>query len=136
MVEMCRAKGLTAYAMDFLSLDFPAQSFDAVYALNCLLHVPKQEFARVMQAIQRLMKPGGLFFLGIYGGNEFEGISEHDTYSPKRFFSFYTDEQLRTAVTGCFDIRSFKQVPLEDETEYHFQSLILTPLALPDSPQN
>jgi SAM-dependent methyltransferase len=33
-VYRCRAKGLMAYVMDFLSLDFPAHSFDAVYALN------------------------------------------------------------------------------------------------------
>ena len=30
MVALCRAKGLTAYAMDFLNLEFPANSFDAV----------------------------------------------------------------------------------------------------------
>ena len=40
MIALCRAKGLEAYVMDFLHLDFAPASFDAVYALNCLLHVP------------------------------------------------------------------------------------------------
>src|SRR5712691_7469359 len=31
MVEKCREKGLQAYVMDFKNLDFPAQSFDAIY---------------------------------------------------------------------------------------------------------
>src|SRR5690349_2584581 len=36
MVEHCRQKGLNAQVMDFRHLDFPDESFDAVYALNCL----------------------------------------------------------------------------------------------------
>src|SRR5215467_5900462 len=55
MVKRCRQKGLTAYVMDFLHLDFPADSFDAIYSFNCLL------------------KPTGLFYLGVYGGIEREG---------------------------------------------------------------
>lgn len=43
MVGFCRQKGLDAHVMDFLHLDFPAGSFDAVYALNCLLHVPNAD---------------------------------------------------------------------------------------------
>src|SRR5436305_11462127 len=48
MVKRCREKGLTAYVMDFLHLTFPPASFDAVYALNCLLHVPKTDLPRVL----------------------------------------------------------------------------------------
>src|SRR5690348_11795635 len=40
MVEICRSKGIEAHVMDFLHLDFPDGSFDAVFAMNCLLHVP------------------------------------------------------------------------------------------------
>src|SRR5687767_2691104 len=39
-VRICREKGLTAHVMDFLSLDFGGRTFDAVFAMNCLLHVP------------------------------------------------------------------------------------------------
>src|SRR5262245_24233883 len=37
MVELCRSKGIEAHVMDFLHLDFPDGSFDAVYAMKCLL---------------------------------------------------------------------------------------------------
>lgn len=124
MVALCRAKGLTAYAMDFLSLDFPPASFDAVYALNCLLHVPNNDFPRVLEAIHTLMRPGGLFFLGVYGGVDSEGIPPEDTCSPKRFFSLRTDEQLQTFVSAFFKIHTFHVVPLENDI-HHFQSLIL-----------
>ena len=68
MVQLCRAKGLEAYVMDFLNLNFPDTHFDAVYALNCLLHVPKVELPAVLTAIHRILKPSGLFFMGVYGG--------------------------------------------------------------------
>ncbi|MEU4225189.1 class I SAM-dependent methyltransferase [Nonomuraea sp. NPDC026600] len=54
MVALCREKGIEARAMDFLSLDFAPGSFDAVYALNCLLHVPNSDLPAVLDAIYAL----------------------------------------------------------------------------------
>jgi SAM-dependent methyltransferase len=125
MVKLCQAKGLTAYTMDFLNLGFPAASFDAVYALNCLLHVPKSDLGRVLENIRRLLKPGGLFFLGVYGGHDFEGIWEEDRYTPQRFFSFYSDEDIQKVVAVLFTIRSFKPIATGGDGKLHFQSLIL-----------
>jgi SAM-dependent methyltransferase len=128
MVRLCREKGLEAYAMDFLNLDFPEHSFDAVFALNCLLHVPKADLPRVLQGIRSLLVPTGLFYLGIYGGVEYEGVSPDDAYEPKRFFSFHTDDQIRQVTTAYFDLVSFKTIQIEnDEPGFQFQSLILRP---------
>ena len=91
-MEACRQKGLKAFERDFLHLGFPPASFDAVYAINCLLHVPKRELPAVLAAIRLVLKPGGLFFLGLWGGVDSEHIWEGDTYEPKRFFSLYTDD--------------------------------------------
>ncbi len=124
MVELCRAKGLTAHVMDFMSLDFPADSFDAVYALNCLLHVPKKDLGGVLATVQRLLTPDGLFYLGVYGKDDFEGVWPLDEYVPKRFFSFHTDEGIQKIVSQYFEIIYFKAVPLESD-ERHFQSMIL-----------
>jgi SAM-dependent methyltransferase len=48
MIDRCRAKGLDARVMDFMSLDFPPGSFDAVYAMNCILHVPNADLPAVL----------------------------------------------------------------------------------------
>src|ERR1700722_3394098 len=48
MVARCAAKGLDARVMDFAGLDFPDASFDAVHAMNCLLHVPNAELPAVL----------------------------------------------------------------------------------------
>lgn len=127
MVALCRSKGLRAYVMDFLNLDFPPASFDAVFALNCLLHVPSAELERVLAHIHRLLRPDGLFFYGVYGGYAFEGVWPEDHHVPPRYFVFYPDDELRRRAGGLFDEVSFRAIPLEGDTESHFQSLILRP---------
>ena len=124
MVRLCQQKGLNARVMDMTNLDFPDHSFDAVYALNSLLHLTKKELPTVLQNISRVLKENGLFFLGVYGGFDFEGISETDSYTPKRFFSFHSDEGLKQVVTESFTLLSFKQITSGDG-DLHFQSLIL-----------
>ena len=59
LVELCRQKGLNAEVMDFGDLHFAAESFEAVYALNCLLHLPKHELPVVLRSIDMILKPAG-----------------------------------------------------------------------------
>jgi SAM-dependent methyltransferase len=113
MVQCCRAKGLVAYVMDFLSLDFPAHSFDAVYALNCLHHVPSRDLPAVQHTLWHLLRPGGLFSLCVYGGMEWEGVREQDWHQPPRFFAYHTDERLRHITAPLFDLVSFHTLPSE-----------------------
>jgi len=127
MVQLCRAKGLESYQMDFLTLDFPEARFDAVYALNCLLHVPKRDLPAVLVNIHQLLRPSGLFFMGVYGGFASESIWEKDHHTPKRFFAFYSDDQIREVVTRTFDLYNFKIItpPGLSNPNMHFQRLIL-----------
>ena len=130
MVRLCQQKGLAAHVMDFLHLDFPDASFDAVFALNCLLHVPKAELPAVLTEIRRLLRPGGLFYMGVYGGNNFEGIRTNDDHEPKRFFALYTHEGMQAVVSAQFGIVSFDVIPMQKNADgspanYHFQSMIL-----------
>jgi len=121
----CREKGLQAEVMDVCDLKLLSESFDAVYSLNCLLHVPKSEFQAALQNIRRVLKPGGLFFLGMYSGKDDEGIYQDDFAEPKRFFSRWRDETLKQQVSDLFVIFRFLAVELEKDADIHFQSLIL-----------
>lgn len=125
MVARCREKGLEAYAMDFLHLDFPPESFDAVFAINCLLHVPSADLPRVLEAIRDVLKPGGLFYYGVYGGYRWEGVWPGDQHEPKRFFVFYPDEELLAAASPFFEVVDFHTVDHERGDSSHFQSLTL-----------
>lgn len=124
MVTCCREKGLQAYTMDFLNLDFPTESFDAVFAMNCLLHVPRRDLPQVLAEIRDLLQPKGLFYWGQYGGIEHEGVFDDDHYTPKRFFSFLTDEQVKVYAAQYFEQHSFNCIDLDDD-EMHYQGMVL-----------
>jgi SAM-dependent methyltransferase len=129
MVSHCRAKGLDARVMDVLHLDFPPESFDAVYTLNCLLHVPNADLPAVLQSIRHVLRPGGLCYLGVYGGNGHEGIDAADDHHPPRFFSWRTDQQIQRFVRESFDIVDFHVV---ERDGINFQSLTLSRPLLQD----
>ena len=126
MVKLCQQKGLSAQIVDFSNLPFAPASFDAVYAMNCLLHLPKQEMPKILTDIATILKPGGLFYLGQYGGYDHEGVWQDDFYEPKRFFSFYSDTHLLKVVKSAFQVHSFRQfIPDKNNSHITFQSLIL-----------
>ncbi|SEO95216.1 class I SAM-dependent methyltransferase [Paenibacillus sp. OV219] len=124
MISYCKEKGHQAYVMDFYNLEFADHTFEAVYSLNCLLHVPKSDIGDVLQEIKRVMKPDALFFMGLYGGNNSEGIWENDWCEPKRFFASYSDQAIRAVAAVHFKEVSFHTIPLQ-EGQPHFQALIL-----------
>jgi SAM-dependent methyltransferase len=129
MVAVCRAKGLDAVVMDFASPSLAPESFDAVHAMNCLLHVPNAALPSALAAIRTLLRPGGLFFLGVYGvrgvygGDSREGPLADDDHVPPRFFSWRTDAQIQQFAAEFFEILDFHVVPLGEGEG--FQSLTL-----------
>lgn len=108
MVAKCREQGLDARVAGFLDLDFPAESFDAVFAFNCLLHVPDADLPEVLEHIRRLLRPGGLFFMAVYGGDGTEGVWDGDWITPPRFFSLRTDDRIQQLVRGAFELVDFR----------------------------
>jgi ubiquinone/menaquinone biosynthesis C-methylase UbiE len=126
MVQLCHEKGLKALVMDVADLSFTDASFDAVYSLNSLLHLPRTELPAVLREIRRVLTPGGLFFFGTYGGYDHAGIYDDDDHTPRRFFSFYEDTHLQRVVGQAFEILSFQSLQIsENPQKLRFQSLLL-----------
>lgn len=132
MVSRCREKGLDARIADVLGL--PAEQFDAAFSINALLHVPNADFPRALDSIAGILNADGLFFLGVYGGESFEGISTDDWHDPPRFFCFRTDDEVQRLARHNFEIVDFHVVePRADGAvasrsvgaPVHFQSLTL-----------
>lgn len=123
MIKICKKKNINALELDFYNLHTINKTFDAIWALNCLLHVEKEKLPKVLMEINTVLNPSGLFFMGVYGGDDSEGVWEGDIYSPPRFFSSYTDEHIKEVISQYFEIISFKRI--ETGGVRHFQSLIL-----------
>jgi SAM-dependent methyltransferase len=124
MVKLCHGKGLPAVQMDFYHPGFAYQQFDAIWAFNCLLHVPQKDLLPVLNGIKTILKSDGLFYAAVWGGTDFEGLWEDDPYTPKRFFSFYPDDQIQAVITEVFEIVDFSPISFEGR-ELHIQTMIL-----------
>lgn len=131
MVSHCRKNGLDAHVVDFASLDqhFGPDRFAAIYAVNCLLHVPKADLPTILQKIHTVLAPDGLFYWGQYGGIDQEGAWGGDHYRPQRFFARYSDDKFRALPGTLFQTEAFCIIPNNDSTGKpsgnHFHSLIL-----------
>jgi SAM-dependent methyltransferase len=106
MVERILEKGVRGRVGDVTALGSGDGSFDAVYAFNALLHVPDAALPGALSGIRAALRPGGLFYLGVYGGDE----PEEGFTDDQRFFSFRTDHDLMTYAKEQFDILDFHVV--------------------------
>ncbi|MBM2619128.1 class I SAM-dependent methyltransferase [Actinoplanes sp. LDG1-06] len=123
MVEKTRAKGIRAFVRDVVALGLPEGSFDSVYSLNTLLHVPNTDLDAALRAIRAVLVPGGLFYLGVFGGDQEEGVAGEDQHVPPRFFSFRSDRQLLAHAAEAFEILDFHVY--DDRAGIRFQALTL-----------
>ncbi len=126
-VEIARGKGLDAHVRDMYDLGFAPESFDALWAMNCIHHVPSSDLDAVLQGFSEILAPGGLVYLGVWGGRDEEGIYEDDFYPPPRFFCLRSDDTLRSAVERRFtivDFATFLPDVDKDDDGLHMQSVI------------
>lgn len=124
MIYLCREKGLNAIVMDFYKLKFKDGTFDAIWSLNSMLHVSKEDFPIVLDEFNRVLKSDGLLYIGIFGGFDREGVLQGDNQIPKRFFNAYADENIKKAVSQQFEIIKYENIDVNKNT-VHLQSLIL-----------
>ena len=123
MVKLTAEKGVPAQVLDCYNLEEISERFDAVYTMNCLLHIPKQDFDQVLRLISEKLNENGLMYLGIWGDQDFEGIWEQDIYEPKRFFSFWKTKALLEVLQRSFRLEYYRR--LEPREGRIFNSLIV-----------
>jgi len=122
-IRYSKKRGLSTILLDMYDLHKLHRQFDAVYSMSSLVHIPKKDMGRVLSKIKRTVNKNGLFYLGMYGGVDVEGIYHKDHCRPKRFFSLYKTPNLLLIVQKYFKLEYFKScAPLKDGI---FQSMIL-----------
>lgn len=95
MIELSRQRGLHSVLGDFNQLPFKNKSFDGVWAYTSLLHVPKSRVVNSFSEIQRVLKPCGIFGLGLIEGDA-ESYRESSGVGQPRWFSFYKKEEVES----------------------------------------
>jgi len=88
MVGLSTERGLRSVVADFASLPFASESFDGVWSYTALLHIPKESVGTPLGEISRVLKPRGMFALGLIEGDS-EAYRESSGVAMPRWFSYY-----------------------------------------------
>jgi SAM-dependent methyltransferase len=97
MNRLAQARGLKTVLADFNDLPFGGASFDGVWAYTSLIHVPKSEIGRPLDEIRRVLRPGGIFGLGVIEGDA-ELYKESAGVNRPRWFSYYRKDEIEDLV--------------------------------------
>ena len=116
MVKKCQEKSIEAYVLDFYELASMNRSFDCIWAINSLLHVPKSDLSHVLKEIYSVLEGDGLFYMGLYGKKlndlECEIIAKEISDSP-RFYAFHTEKYLKSMLERYFQIIRYEGIEFD-----------------------
>lgn len=84
-----------------LELDFEEAYFDGIWACAVLLHLEKKDLSKVLSDFYRMLKQGGLIFIGVKQGEGERSIVDSLSDGNSRFFSFYQKDEIQTLVKAA-----------------------------------
>lgn len=107
-VQLARVNNVDAVIASVRALPFPSGLCDAGWTMSTLLHVPNAAFDSAMREICRVLRPGAPLAIGLWGAAaDREGINDRDTIVPRRFFSYRTDQRVRSMLEPYGEIERF-----------------------------
>ena len=112
MIKICQERGLASCLMDIESLGFQDNSFNGAWAYTSLLHMPKLNFPKTLEEIQRILIPEGILYIGMKEGNTDQVIDDAKYPGFKRYAALYGDEELRRILNSKFEILATSKVKL------------------------
>ena len=110
MIGLCKEKGLNVFLMDIEDLQFRNDSFDGIWAVTSLLHIPKSKLSKLIKKFGAILKAAGLLYVCVKEGRE-DGLVE-DKFG-KRFFAFWEEEELKELFDEHFVLIESEKVKLK-----------------------
>ena len=104
-----KQKGFETVLANFLEIPFADDTFDGVWSYTSLLHVSKKQITDALTEIRRVLRPEGIFGLGMLEG---EGEVIRDTKGVKepRLFMLYSQSELENILDqNGFEILHFQK---------------------------
>jgi protein-L-isoaspartate O-methyltransferase len=104
-VHLLRDSGYDADVVDPLVDDLsdpaaPGTPYAGVWADASLLHADREELPRILSRLADATEPGGALFVGLKEGDG-EDWSVHGNVTAPRFFTYWREEPLRSALIGA-----------------------------------
>ena len=120
-VDLAREAGLDGVVADVIDTGLPGHSFGAAWSASTFMHLPAGDFEAALAEIVRIVEPGGLVRLGMWGGVDEEVVWGDDFQDPPRTFVHRTDEQVRQCVADALDLVGFWTEQSGYRPELHYQ---------------
>lgn len=102
MIDACKEKGLDAAIMDIENLALKSRSFNGIWAYTSLLHIPKRKMPAVVEDITSLLKKDSLLGIALKEGEGGEFKESPNYPGTRRWFSYYTDEEVKYLFSSRF----------------------------------
>ncbi len=99
--------GLVALA-SVRALPFADESFEAAWTMSTLMHVPDSAIEGGLAEIRRVLAPGAVAAVGVWGGPNVEDLASEERYEPPRLFSRRSDERWQKMLTSVGRIEEFR----------------------------
>lgn len=97
--------------MDIADVDFSDESFNGIWNVASLLHVPKEEAPNVIGGFYRTLKKGGLLYISVKEG-EGETVAKDTRYGGvEKFWSFFHKEELESLLKDFMIVESTVTYP-------------------------
>lgn len=134
--DYCTQNGIDVHLQkgDMRQIPFADENFDFVYEHYAMCHLIKQDIARAIAQMHRVLKKGGVCFLGAismesfpkttfgqerapgeFYGREGEDMTPHSLFSDEEFEELLTDWQILTKEKHFDYIHSMKKKPSLEE---------------------
>lgn len=94
-VQICRDLGLSVTEGSVTDLPFESGSFDCAWSMSTLMHLPGDGLTTALDELRRVVRPGGLVEVGVWGHT-----TDRDwTSADGRYFKHRTDATLQAALS-------------------------------------
>lgn len=136
MVEVAQAAGLDAHVASATDLPFGDHTFDAVWSMSTLMHLDDAELEAALSEIVRVLVPGGLFAVGMWGAAELTvgtlagpaaepAAGPSKAYGPPRYFHRRTDTMVRECLCQHGEIESWWTRPSSPGSSHRYQYAVV-----------
>jgi SAM-dependent methyltransferase len=105
---LARAAGAATVVATVRRLPFADAAFGAVWTMSTLMHVPDAAIAGALAELRRVLAPGGLAAIGVWGGPDVEHHIDGDRFGPPRFFSRRSAASWRSLLATVGVIEEFE----------------------------
>jgi len=119
MIKLCKEKNLNAFVMDIENIEFQDNSFDGIWTVTSLLHIPKSKLSAVIDKLHKLIRDKGILYVCVKEGKG-EGMIKDKELETQRFFSFWEKDELLKLFEKKFSLIESGKTKLGYTTFLHF----------------